>query len=188
FKYRDFDGNNLINADDRVILGSSLPDFYYGFNTNISYKSLSLAIFLEGSHGAKMLNSSLVDSYYAVDFRRNKLADLYVNRWTSTNPSTAYPSFIPGDVQGAKKVTNRTVEDASYLRLQSVRLSYKLPLPKNRFINDATVFINGQNLYTFTKYSGVDPAVNAIGDDILRVDYNSYPLTRTITGGINIQF
>lgn len=188
FKYVDQDGNKLINANDRVVLGSSLPDFYYGFNTNLSYKDLSLSVFLEGSHGAKMLNSSLVDSYYAVDFRRNKLADLYLNRWTSSNPSTEYPSFIPGDVQGARKITNKTVEDASYLRLQSIRLAYKLPLSKNKFINNATIFINGQNLYTFTKYSGVDPAVNANGDDILRVDYNSYPLTRTFTSGINIQF
>jgi len=187
-KYRDQDGNKLINPADRVILGNSLPDFYYGFNTNLSYKALSLSVAIEGSNGAKMLNSSLADAYYPVDFRRNKLADLYLNRWTSTNPSNVYPSFIPGDVQGVRKITNQTVEDASYLRLQSVRLAYKIPLPKNKFISNATVFVNGQNLYTFTKYSGVDPAVNAIGDDILRVDYNSYPLTRTFTAGINIQF
>jgi TonB-dependent starch-binding outer membrane protein SusC len=188
FKYRDQDGNKLINANDQVVLGSSLPDFYYGFNTNLSYKDLSLSVFLEGSQGAKMLNSSLVDSYYAVDFRRNKLADLYLNRWTAANPSTEYPSFIPGDVQGARKITNKTVEDASYVRLQSVRIAYKLPFSKSKFINNATVFINGQNLYTFTKYSGVDPAVNANGDDILRVDYNSYPLTKTFTAGISLQF
>jgi len=187
-KYKDIDGDNLINTNDRVVLGSSLPDFYYGFNTSVSYNGLSLAIFLEGSHGAKMLNSSLVDSYYPVDFRRNKLADLYLNRWTSSNPTNEYPSFIPGDPQGNKNVTNKTVEDASYLRIQSVRLAYKLPLPKNKFINNATVFVNGQNLHTFTKYSGVDPAVNAIGDNVLRVDYNSYPLTRIFTGGINVQF
>ncbi|MCX2575451.1 SusC/RagA family TonB-linked outer membrane protein [Pedobacter sandarakinus] len=187
FKYRDIDGNRLINPQDRVILGNSLPDFYYGFNTNVSYKELSLAVFLEGSHGAKMLNSSLVDSYYPVDFRRNKLADLYLNRWTATNPSNEFPSFIPGDVQGQRQVNNKTVEDASYLRLQAVRLSYKLPLPKNKFISNAVIFVNGQNLYTITNYKGADPAVNAIGDDILRVDYNSYPLTRTFTCGINLQ-
>jgi len=187
-KYRDLDNNKVINADDRVILGKSLPDFYYGFNANLRYKKLALSIFFEGAKGAKMLNSSLVDSYYAVDFRRNKLAELYLNRWTAANPSNEYPSFIPGDVQGSKMVTSKTVEDASYLRLQSVRLSYQLPLPEHFFIRSASVFVNGQNLYTFTNYSGVDPAVNAIGDDILRVDYNSYPLTRTFTAGVNIQF
>ncbi|MBD1433267.1 TonB-dependent receptor [Sphingobacterium sp. DN00404] len=187
-KYRDFDNNNIINTEDRIVLGNSLPDFFYGFNTNFSYKNLSLAIFVEGSQGAMMLNSSLADSYYPVDFRRNKLAELYLNRWTPDNPSNEYPSFIPGDVQGSRQINNKTVEDASYLRLQSVRLGYKIPLPKNKFISNATVFVTGQNLYTLTNYSGVDPAANAIGSDILRVDYNSYPLTRTFTGGINVQF
>ncbi len=187
-KYRDVDNNKIINASDRVILGNSLPDFYYGFNTTLQYKTLSLSIFLEGSKGAKMLNSSLVDSYYPVDFRRNKLAELYLNRWTADNPSGTYPSFIPGDVQGSLNVTNKTLEDASYLRIQSVRLAYNLPIAANSIIRAATVYINGQNLHTFTKYSGVDPAVNAIGSDILRVDYNSYPLTRTFTAGLNIQF
>jgi TonB-linked SusC/RagA family outer membrane protein len=187
-KYRDIDGENGITTADRVILGSSLPDFYYGFNTNISFRKITLDVAFEGSHGAKMLNNSLVDSYYPFDFRRNKLADLYLNRWTPTNPTNDYPSFVPGDVQGALRVNSRTVEDASYLRLQSVRLSYKLPVSKLKVFNNATVFVTGQNLYTFTKYSGVDPAINAAGSDIVRVDYSSYPLTRTITGGINIQF
>lgn len=187
-KYMDKDGDRIIGTEDRVILGNSLPNFYYGFSVNADYKALSLSVFFEGSHGAKMLNSSLVDSYYPVDFRRNKLAELYLNRWTPDNPTNEYPSFIPGDVQGLKNVTNKTVEDASYLRLQSVRLAYRLPVQKTKLIHAATVFVTGQNLYTFTKYSGADPAVNAIGDNILRVDYNSYPMTRTFTGGINIQF
>jgi hypothetical protein len=186
-KYRDLDGNKIINANDRVVLGKSLPDFYYGFNSSVSYKTLVLDVFLEGSQGAKMLNSSLVDSYYPVDYRRNKLAEPYLNRWTPTNPTNEYPSFLPNDVQGQRQVTNKTVEDASYLRLQSIRLSYKIPL-KTRFISSASVFVNGQNLYTFTNYSGADPAANALGDNILRIDYNTYPLTRTFTTGLNLQF
>ncbi|WP_222930291.1 SusC/RagA family TonB-linked outer membrane protein [Larkinella punicea] len=186
-KYRDLDGNKIINANDRVVLGKSLPDFYYGFNTSVSYKTLVLDVFLEGSQGAKMLNSSLVDSYYPVDYRRNKLAEPYLNRWTPTNPTNDYPSFLPNDVQGQRQVTNKTVEDASYLRLQSIRLSYKIPL-KTRFISGASVFVTGQNLYTFTNYSGSDPAANALGDNILRIDYNTYPLTRTFTTGLNLQF
>ena len=187
-KYRDLDGNKVINANDRVVLGKSLPDFFYGFNTSASYKTLALDIFLEGSQGAKMLNSSLVDAYYTVDYRRNKLAVPYLNRWTPTNPTNDYPSFLPNDVQGQRQVTNKTVEDASYLRIQSVRLSYKIPVPKNRYVGSASVFVNGQNLYNFTKYSGADPAANALGDNILRIDYNTYPLTRTYTVGVNLQF
>lgn len=187
-KYRDLDDNQVIDASDRVILGNSMPDFYYGFNLNARYKAVSLTASFEGSHGSKMLNSALVDAYYPVDFRRNKLAELYLNRWTPDNPTNEYPSFIPGDVQGLKNVTNKTVEDASYLRLQSVQLSYKLPLPRVKFISEARVFVSGQNLFTITNYTGSDPAANAIGSNINRVDYNTYPMTRTFTGGIHIQF
>ena len=187
-KYRDLDGNKVINASDRVILGKALPDFFYGFNSSVSFKTLVLDIFFEGSQGTKMLNSSLVDSYYPVDYRRNKLAEPYLNRWTPANPTNDYPSFLPNDVQGQRQVTNKTVENASYMRVQSVRLSYKLPLPANRYVSGASVFVNGQNLATFTKYSGSDPAANALGDNVLRVDYNTYPLTRTFTAGLNLQF
>jgi hypothetical protein len=79
------------------------------------------------------------------------------------------------------------VEDASYVRLQSVRLSCNLPV-KNKVIKSASVFVTGQNLFTITRYSGVDPAINAIGDDILKIDYSTYPTARTYTGGVNIQF
>lgn len=187
-KYRDIDGNKIINASDRVIIGKSLPDLYYGFNTSLSYKGLVVEVFMEGSKGASMLNSSLVDSYYPVDYRRNKLAEPYLNRWTPTNPTSEYPSFLPGDVQGQRQINTRTVEDASYLRLQSIRLSYRIPVPANRYLGGASVFVTGQNLATFTKYSGVDPVANSLGDNILRVDYNTYPLTRTFTGGISLQF
>ena len=187
-KYRDIDGNGVINTNDRVVLGKSLPDFYYGFNTSISYKALTLDAFFEGQYGAKMLNSSLVDAYYPVDYRRNKLAVPYLNRWTPTNPTNEYPSFLPNDVRGQLQVNTRTVEDASYLRLQSVRLSYSLPVSKLKFVKSIGVFATAQNLFTITKYTGSDPAANALGDNILRIDYNTYPLTRTFTGGLNVQF
>ncbi|WP_230383836.1 SusC/RagA family TonB-linked outer membrane protein [Pedobacter endophyticus] len=186
-KYRDLDGNKIIDANDRTIIGKSMPNFYYGFNTSVGYKKVSLDVFFEGSHGAKLLNSSLVDALYPVDLRRNKLAEPYLNRWTPTNATNDYPSFLPNDVQGQRQVNTRTVENASYLRLQAVRLSVRVPLPKNKFVSSLSVFANGSNLYTWTDYSGSDPAANSLGDNILKVDYNSYPLSRTYTFGINLQ-
>jgi TonB-linked SusC/RagA family outer membrane protein len=187
-KYRDLDGNKIIDARDRSIIGKSMPDFYYGFNTGLTYKVVSLNVLLEGSNGAKLLNSSLVDAYYPIDLRRNKLAEPYLNRWTPDNPTNEYPSFVTGDVQGSRQVNTKTVEDASYLRLQSIQLSVRVPIPKNKFINSLTVFANGQNLHTWTNYTGSDPAANAVGDNILKVDYNSYPLSRTYSLGLNLQF
>jgi len=186
-KFRDVDGNKQINADDRVILGKSLPDFTYGITNTFSFKRVSLSVFLEGSQGASILNNAAIDSYFPVSFRRNKLAKPYLNRWTPENPTNEYPSFVNPTSQGQQTVNSRTVEDASYLRLQSVRLSYDFKL-RGKVIKGLQAYVTGQNLFTITNYSGIDPAVNSIGDDILKIDYSSYPMTRSFLFGINVQF
>ncbi len=186
-KFLDLDKNNQINADDRVILGKAIPDFTYGITNTFEYKGVSLAVFFEGAKGASVLNSTAVDSYFPVSFRRNKLADLYLNRWTPDNPTNEYPSFVNPTSQGQQTINSRTVERASYLRLQSVRLGYNFKL-NSKAIKGLQVYATGQNLFTITNYSGIDPAVNAIGDDILKIDYNSYPMTRIFLFGINAQF
>lgn len=186
-KFLDVDKNNQINADDRVVLGKALPDFTYGITNTFEYKRVSLSVFMEGSKGASVLNSTAVDSYFPVSFRRNKLADLYLNRWTPDNPTNQYPSFVNPTSQGQQTINSRTVERASYLRLQSVRLSYNVKV-NSKAIKGLQVYATGQNLFTITNYSGIDPAVNAIGDDILKIDYSSYPMTRSFLFGLNAQF
>ncbi len=186
-KFEDLDKNKQINADDRVILGKALPDFTYGITNTFEYKGISLSVFFEGSKGASVLNSTAVDSYFPVSFRRNKLAEPYLNRWTPDNPSNEYPSFVNPTSQGQQTINSRTVENASYLRLQSLRLAYAFRL-NSKVIKGLQVYATGQNLFTVTNYSGIDPAVNAIGDDILKIDYSSYPMTRSFLFGINAQF
>jgi TonB-dependent starch-binding outer membrane protein SusC len=186
-KYLDLNGDGKIDANDRVILGKPIPDFTFGITNTFSYKRLSLAIFVEGSYGSSVINNEAIDSYFPIDFRRNRLAKPYLNRWTPENPTNEYPSFVNPTSQGQEQINSKTVEDASYLRLQSVRLSYDFNL-QNRFIKSLQVFATGQNLFTITKYDGIDPAVNAIGDDILKIDYSTYPLARTFIFGVNVQF
>ena len=187
-KYKDQNGDGLINAADQVVLGKSLPDFTYGITNTLQYKTLALAIFLQGAQGGSVLNNTLVDSYFPLEFRRNKVAEPYLNRWTPDNPTNEYPSFVRPATQGLFRVNSRTVENASYLRLQSVRLSYTVPLASAGVLKAIGVFVTAQNLFTITRYTGTDPAVNAIGDDIIKVDYSSYPLTRTYLAGLNVQF
>jgi hypothetical protein len=186
-KFRDLDKNKQINASDRVILGKSLPDFTYGITNTFEYKRISLSVFIEGSQGASVLNNTAIDSYFPVSFRRNKLAEPYLNRWTPANPTNKYPSFVKPTSQGQQTINSRTVEDASYLRMQSVRLSYDFRF-NNKIIKGLQAYATGQNLFTITNYTGIDPAVNAIGDDILKIDYSSYPMTRSFLFGINVQF
>ncbi|GEP94244.1 SusC/RagA family TonB-linked outer membrane protein [Chitinophaga cymbidii] len=186
-KFRDLDKNNQINADDRVILGKSMPDFTYGITNTFEFKRLSLSVFIEGAQGGSVLNNAAIDSYFPVSFRRNKLAEPYLNRWTPDNPTNKYPSFVNPTSQGQQTINSRTVEDASYLRMQSVRLSYDFRL-NNKLIKGLQAYVTGQNLFTITDYSGIDPAVNAIGNDILKIDYSSYPMTRSFLLGVNVQF
>jgi TonB-linked SusC/RagA family outer membrane protein len=187
-KFLDLDKNKTINANDRVILGKSQPDFTYGFTTSFRFKMLTLDAFFEGQQGASILNNTMVDTYFPIDFRRNKLTKPYLNRWTPANPTNEYPSFVHPTSQGQQTINSRTIEDASYFRMQSLRLAYTFNLNNNRAIRNLQVYVTGQNLFTISKYSGIDPAINAIADDIVKIDYNTYPLARTFIFGLNVQF
>ncbi|MGQ8338936.1 TonB-dependent receptor [Sunxiuqinia sp. A32] len=190
---RDADGeltgkaDGKVNADDRVILGNSFPKLTWGFSNNFSYKGFSLNVFFEGVHGLSMMNNNMADSYFPINFRRNKLAEPYLNRWTPENPTNKYPSFVNPNGQGAKGVNSYTVEDASFIRLKTVKLSYDFRI-KNRVFKNATVYVTGQNLLTFSDYSGYDPSTNSNGDPSLKIDYNSYPVARTYLVGVEIGF
>jgi TonB-linked SusC/RagA family outer membrane protein len=186
-KYRDVNNDGTITDADRVILGKPLPDMNYGLTNTISYKGLSLTAYIEGTKGSSILNAMTVDSYFPISFRRNKLAEPYLNRWTPTNPTNEYPSFVNPTSQGQRQVNSKTVESGDYLRLQSARLSYNVPM-KNKFVKSLNVYATGNNLFTITKYKGVDPAVNSTGDDVLKIDFASYPYSRTFLFGLNVQF
>lgn len=187
-KYVDQNGDRTITDADRVILGKPTPDFTFGLTNTFNYKKLALTFYVEGSEGGSILNNSSIDSYFPIEFRRNKVAEPYLNRWTSQNPTNEYPSFVNPTAQGQRLVNSRTVEDASYIRLQSARLSYNIPVKANKFVQNVNVYLTGQNLFTITNYSGVDPALNSVGDDILKIDYSAYPFARTYLMGINVQF
>ena len=183
-RFRDVNDDGVINADDRVILGNSFPSLSWSMGNTFGHKGVQLYVFVQGVHGVDMLNNNLVDTYYPVQFRRNKFAEPYLNRWTPENPSDEYPSFV-NDLQGETAVNSRTVRDASYIRLQTVRVSYRLPRWSGMWRN-MTVYAAADNLLTITDYEGVDPAVNPNSDANFRIDYNAYPLARSYTLGVQV--
>jgi len=190
-KYRDISGpdgvpDGVINADDKTIIGKPFPDYNWGWTNTFRFKNLSLSAFLEGVEGVSTLNNNLVDTYFPINFRRNKFAEPYLNRWTSSNNTNNYPSFV--NPQGGTEVNTRTVEDASYIRLQSVKLSYDIPVDKLKTFSRLTVYVTGSNLLTITDYSGVDPVANTAGSNNLRIDYNAYPFSKTYLIGLNVEF
>lgn len=190
WKYKDINGDSVITTDDRVALGDSFHDFTWGITNTVKYKGLSLTIFVDAAHGGKLLNQNLVNTYYPITFRNNRLAEPYLNRWTEDNPTNEYASFVRPNIGDGYQVNSRTVEDASYIRLQSIRLSYNVPLDKVGidFIRSINVFVTGQNLKTWTDYSGVDPAANSFGNNNIPMDFNAYPFSKTYSAGFNIGF
>lgn len=184
-KYVDQNNDGYINGDDRVILGNSFPDFQWSLANTFSYKNFDLYFYIDGAEGAQMLNGNIIESYFPINFRRNKFAEPYLNRWTPENPTNEYPSFVNPLSQGRKTVNSKTVQDASYIKLSNVRLSYNIPESITWF-PPGQVFISADNVFIITDYDGLDPSINPNNNASLRVDFNSYPTARTMTLGLKL--
>ncbi len=168
----------ITQDDDRVVLGSSQPDFSYGFSTTLRYKSFSLFASFQGNQGNKVCNL-LRQDLESPSTSYNLLATL-VDRWTPENPSTTIPK---ASITPATWLDSRYIEDASFLRLKNITLSYILPVKINAAISTRfRIFATGQNLLTLTKYTGYDPEVSN------GIDSGAYPTAKTFTFGVNISY
>ncbi|MCE6991259.1 TonB-dependent receptor [Dyadobacter sp. CY323] len=186
YKYRDVNKDGAINSADRTILGSPFPKFTYGLNNDFTYGPFNLSFFFQGVQGSKLFNLNRTESENPISFRRNRLEETYTDRWTPSNPTNANSSAIPVAVAYTSNVNSRAVEDASYLRLKTLQLTYNFPTAKWKHVRNVQVYVTGQNLFTITKYTGYDPEVSAFGTSNVRADYNAFPLSRTFTAGVSI--
>ena len=182
-KVKDYNGDGSITAADQVITGNPNPDFIFGFSSNLRYKNFDFSIFLSGSYGNEIYNLSRY-SFENPLGQRNLLAET-ANHWTPDNPNNEYVSGFPG---GRLPISDRFVEDGSYLRCKNISLGYTLPEIKG--INRARVYISANNLFTVTNYSGFDPEVNSYGgsNTAIGVDNLVYPSAKTFLGGVQITF
>lgn len=187
-KYKDLNGDGIINQDDKTIIGDPNPDFIYGLNSSMRYKDFEFSFFLQGSQGNDLFNASSIDNtlYYA--YGLNQQREVLYNHWTPENPNAKYPKPITGL---SMRLSDRFVENGSYLRLKNVEFAYNLPIKKWnwKYIQRARLSLSMQNLFTITSYSGWDPDVNMQGGGIAQgIDQNAYPVARTYTFGINMTF
>ena len=186
-KFKDLNNNGILDPDDRKVIGSAQPDFTFGLTNNLSYKRFDLNIFFQGSVGNDVYNATRVDLEGMFDSKNQSTAVL--NRWTPENTITDIPRA--GDINNVRNST-RFVEDGSYVRLKAITLAYNFnpELLKKFGAHKLSLYTTGQNLLTFTNYSGFDPEVNAFGRSAteLGVDYGTYPQARTVTFGINLEF
>ncbi|MBS2098376.1 SusC/RagA family TonB-linked outer membrane protein [Carboxylicivirga linearis] len=189
--YVDKNGESTFtpDADDRTIIGNANPDFFYGLNNSVSYKGIGLTVFLEGSYGNDMLNATRIDSEGMTD-PKNQLLTVN-NRWRKEGDVADIPKASWANTDNSR-ISTRFVEDASYIRLKTVTLSYDLPKSLLSKINlsNVRVYATGENLLTFTDYSGFDPEVNAFGgsNTMQGIDYGTYPQTRNLIFGLNVTF
>ncbi len=201
-KYKDVSGadgtpDGVVNTYDRVVLGSPHPDFIYGVNTTFSYKNFDLNIILDGVYGNEIFNATLGTHLNSFQRGNNQFKDIIGNYWTAENPdpNAKYPKISAAT---QVDVSDRFIEDGSYLRLKSIRFGYEIPIRKLglSFFDYAQVYLSGTNLLTFTKYSGLDPEVNTKGSDSQDVasrlnmghDQSGYPNAKTIAIGLKVNF
>lgn len=177
-------------SDDRVVLGKPFPDVTFGFTNSLRYKGFTLSVFVQGVLGIQTLDANVIETLYPTNEYRNRISKYYLNRWTENNPTNKYPSGVNSSNYGGQYAINSlTVVDASFVRIKNINLSYNIPMKKNKFIQSAMVYGAVDNLYTFTNYDGFDPDASASGNNkVSKVNYNSYPLARTVRFGVNITF
>lgn len=195
-RFKDQNGDGVIDNADRVFLGSYLPKFSYGFSYSGSFKNFDFNLMFQGVYGNKIYNASRVVTEGMI--RLFNAGTEVLNAWTPENPNTDVPRAIGGDPNGNARASDRFIEDGSYLRLKALTIGYSIPLKTLQSVSKGTIsglriYVTGQNLLTFTKYKGLDPEIgtsSAIANNALTngVDYGMMPQPRTILAGIQLNF
>ncbi|QNL47839.1 TonB-dependent receptor [Olivibacter sp. SDN3] len=187
-RFIDFNGDGIINAADRRVMGNAQPNFYGGLNNRFAYKGFDLSFFLQFVYGNAIFNQNTITLEDLTGLRNQSRTVL--NRWTPDNRDTEIPRATT--VKPNNDAYDRYVEDGSYLRLKNVQLSYQIPLEKvtQQILKQLTLFANAQNLFTLTNYSGMDPETNRYGSNNVRQGYDSaaYPNVKTFTFGVRAGF
>ena len=196
-QYLDLNGNGYLDEGDRTIIGDPNADFIYGFSTAFRWKNLSISASFDGSYGNDILNANLaqeLDTAYNSTPTNywNVRREAYFDAWSPSNPNGKYQrlGLSQGDNTERRAMSDRRIEDGSFLRLSNVSISYKLPIPKNKVFRNVTVGVTGGNLYVWTKYSGWDPEVNSYGNNMMKlgIDTGSYPTARTYSFDLKFTF
>jgi TonB-dependent starch-binding outer membrane protein SusC len=194
FKFRDVNGDGVITAADKTIIGNPHPDFTYGFNLNFGYKAFDLTVFIQGSQGNQIFNYLKYWTDFNT-FQGNRSKDMLYNSWKKPGDDALLPRLNSQDGT-SQQISTYFVEDGSYTRIKNVQLTYNFPssiLSKIK-LSSAQIYIQGQNLFTFTKYKGLDPDINlrASGTDNqdihMGIDEGAFPVAKSYNVGLRLGF
>ncbi len=207
-KFKDLDGNGVIDEKDQTIIGDPNPDLTFGFTNTFNYKNWDMTLVLTGAIGGDILNfaryktealnslwdnqSSDVLSRAMYGYRDGNSANKSADNVYIINPESDIPRFSSLDVNRNNRMSDRWIEDGSYLRIQNISIAYNFSksLIGKIGLQNARVYFNVQNLYTFTKYKGFDPEIGAFNQSALKqnIDMGRYPTPRTYTLGVSLNF
>lgn len=191
-QYVDKDQNGTLSVADKMITGNPYPDFTYGINSDLSYKGFDFSFFFQGSQGNDLFNvgeTANLDQGMGLNLRKEVLYSHWKpDNSPAANAAAKYPRISR---VVALQYSDRFIEDGSYLRLKNISLGYSLPLQSwgIQWCNQLKVYVSAQNIWTLTKYTGMDPEVNSLGGNInIGVDYLRYPNVKTVSFGARLQF
>jgi TonB-linked SusC/RagA family outer membrane protein len=199
-RYKDLNGDGVINDRDRTIIGNGLPKYTFGFNLNVNFKGFDLAVLLNGQAGLEIANQT---KYWLNHMKysntaggiNNTSTDL-LESWTPENGSNTFTRNTHDAARSNRWFSDFNIENGAFLRVRNVQLGYTLPnaISQRVGMSRARIYVAAQNLFTFTEYSGYDPEMgsrvsNGRGNALQTgVDFGRYPVSRMFTGGINFQF
>lgn len=183
FKWKDLNGDGSITEEDRDFIGSSIPKYTYGFTINMNYKNFDMMVFAQGASGNKIFQG-----LRRLDIQNANYQTSAMNRWVGEGSSNSFPRLTTNDTN--KNFSNPSdfyLEDGDYLRIKTIQLGYSLPddIISKLGLQRVRLYLTGENLFTFTGYSGYDPE---IGGGVFGIDRGFYPQAATGMLGINLQF
>ncbi len=197
-RFADINGDNVINDLDRSHIGNPFPDFTLGFTLSIRYKNFDLSTLIQGVFGNDVYH--LYGNFaYETQLRGFNSYSAILDRWTPTNTNTDIPKVSVDDRNNNRRISTRFLEDGSYVRVRNVTLGYTFTnMLKTDKIKELRLYVSAQNLFTFTKYTGLDPEIQANTNDTqgynvspdlaVGIDWGSVPAPRTILFGMNLKF
>lgn len=193
--YLDSEGNNTLNptSKDKRFIGDPNPDFIYGFNSEISFNNFQLSFFIQGSQGNNIFNISKNTQNVDYNYGLNVTKEVFESHWKESNSpaenaNVKYPKISKYSLAN---VSDRFVEDGSYIRLKNIEIAYNVPTKLFSNIKLFQIYCNAQNVLTFTQYSWFDPEVNVYGGSSSinqGIDYNGYPSAKTYSIGVRLTF
>ena len=177
----DLNNDGVINASDETYIGNPSPKFIYGMNNTFNYKGLDLNIFIQGVYGNKIFNANDINQE-SMTTGENETART-LQRWEGAGTSNYMPRAVYGDPNNNSRISTRYIEDGSYMRIKNITLGYTFPknILQHMKFSTLRIYAACENVCTFTHYSGFDPEVGING-----VDYSVYPVTRTVSVGLNL--